>query len=123
MKFNSLRPMLWSAQFDETIAFYTGLLGFTLDARNDDWGWASLSKDDVGIMIARPNEHAAFEMPVFTGSIYINTDDVVSIWDELKDKATLVYGLEDFPWEMREFAIYDNNGYILQFGQDISEPN
>jgi len=22
---------------------------------------------------------------------------------------------------MREFAIYDNNGYLLQFGQEIAE--
>ncbi|NHQ72651.1 bleomycin resistance family protein, partial [Elizabethkingia miricola] len=29
------------------------------------------------------------------------------------------YNIEDFPWQMREFAIYDNNGYILQFGQDV----
>jgi len=23
-------------------------------------------------------------------------------------------------WGMREFAIYDNNGYMLQFGQEIA---
>ena len=26
---------------------------------------------------------------------------------------------EDFEHGMREFAIYDNNGYMLQFGQEI----
>jgi hypothetical protein len=31
------------------------------------------------------------------------------------------YGIEDFFYGMREFAIYDNNGYLLQFGQPISE--
>ncbi|MFN5228579.1 MAG: hypothetical protein ACK5Q3_18600 [Planctomycetota bacterium] len=27
--------------------------------------------------------------------------------------------LEDFDYGMREFAIYDNNGYLLQFGQSL----
>ena len=40
--------------------------------------------------------------------------------EAVKDKAKIVYPLEDFEWQMREFAIYDNNGYMLQFGQDIS---
>jgi hypothetical protein len=34
-------------------------------------------------------------------------------------EVTIVYPLEDFPYGMREFAIRDNNGYILQFGQEI----
>jgi len=31
----------------------------------------------------------------------------------------VVYPLEDCAYGMREFAIRDNNGYILQFGQEI----
>ena len=38
---------------------------------------------------------------------------------QLKDKAAIVYPLEDFDYRMRKFAIRDNNGYILQFGQEI----
>jgi hypothetical protein len=29
---------------------------------------------------------------------------------------------KNFFYGMREFAIRDNNGYILQFGQEISDP-
>ena len=28
--------------------------------------------------------------------------------------------IETFEWGMREFAIYDNNGYVLQFGQETT---
>ncbi len=38
---------------------------------------------------------------------------------QLKDKAAIVYPLEDFDYGMREFAIRDNNGYILQVGQEF----
>lgn len=94
------------------------MLGFACSERNDAWGWASLEKDGVGLMLATPNAHEPFEGPTFTGSLYFNTDDVDSVWENLKDKVKLVYRLEEFAWGMKEFAIYDNNGYILQFGQN-----
>ncbi|HKD80926.1 MAG TPA: hypothetical protein VKH81_14610 [Candidatus Angelobacter sp.] len=46
-----------------------------------------------------------------------------ALWDEIKDRANVVYPLESFYYGMREFAIRDNNGYILQFGQEISDPS
>ena len=30
------------------------------------------------------------------------------------------YPIEDFHYGMREFAIFDNNGYLLQFGQPLA---
>ncbi len=119
MALKSLRPMLWTNQFEETLIFYTKTLGFTIGERNNEWGWASLYKDDVDIMIAKPNEHTPFEKSIFTGSFYFNTDAVDQLWEHLKDNAKICYEIEDFEWEMREFAIYDNNGYLLQFGQNI----
>lgn len=43
------------------------------------------------------------------------------LWKDLKIKANSCYEIETFDWEMREFSIYDNNKYILQFGQPTSE--
>ena len=62
-----------------------------------------------------------FERPTFTGSFYVNVDNVNDIWTSLKQNTNIVYGIEDFEWGMREFAIYDNNGYIIQFGQNIKD--
>ena len=111
--------MLWTENIQETIDFYTNNLGFVCGERNDDWGWAAMHKDNVEIMIAKPNAHTSFEKPVFTGSLYINTDHVDELWEQLKDKTKVCYAIDNFDWKMREFAIYDNNGYILQFGQEI----
>jgi uncharacterized glyoxalase superfamily protein PhnB len=119
MKLTELRPMLWTENLQETVDFYVDVLGFVCDELNDDWGWASLSKDDVDLMVARPNEHTPYDKIGFTGSFYFNTDDVDALWPKLKDKARLCYGIENFEYGMREFAIYDNNGYLLQFGQEI----
>jgi len=97
--------MLWTEDLDGTVKFYVETLGFTANEVNKDWGWASLSLDDkIG----------------FTGTFYFHTDDVDAAWEKLKDNAKVCYELENFEYGMREFAIYDNNGYMLQFGQEIA---
>ena len=119
MKLTDLRPILWTESLDETVAFYSSVLGFTVNEMNGDWGWASLSKDSVELMLAKPNEHTPYDKIAFTGSLYFSTDDVDGLWAHLKDKARVCYGIENFEWGMREFAVFDNNGYMLQFGQEV----
>ena len=120
MKLERVSPVMAVTNIEETLAFYRDLLGFECISRTE--GWAALRKDDVEIMFTLPNTHEPFEKCVFTGSIYFNTSDVDAQWSALKDKARIVYPIENFYYGMREFAIRDNNGYILQFGQEISDP-
>lgn len=121
MYYSKIRPMIWSAEIKETVAFYTSCLGFECLAFDEETGWASLQKNDAEIMVALPNSHMEFAKPTFTGSLYINTNDVDLLWDKLKGKAKVCYAIEDFDYGMREFAIYDNNGYIIQFGQPLTD--
>jgi uncharacterized glyoxalase superfamily protein PhnB len=120
MKILELKPMVTTEDLSGTIDFYTNILGFTCDNVNDDWGWATLSIDNVAIMLAKPNAHVAYDKIGFTGTFYFTTDDVEAMWAKVRDKAKVCYGIETFDWGMREFAIYDNNGYMLQFGQEIA---
>ena len=120
MKLENVRPMLAVNSIDDTILFYRNVLGFECISRME--GWASLRKDSVEIMISLPSAHEPFEKPTFTGSLYFNSSDVDALWVEIKDKARVVYPIENFFYGMREFAIRDNNGYILQFGQEIQDP-
>jgi catechol 2,3-dioxygenase-like lactoylglutathione lyase family enzyme len=119
MKLLNLSPMLYTVSLEESIAFYTSKLGFTAGGQSVEDGWASLFKDEVEIMFSLPNAHLPFKEPVFTGSFYFRTDNVDELWNKLKDDVKVVYELENFDYGMREFAIYDNNGYILQFGENI----
>jgi len=121
MELTSIKPILYTRQVQETADFYVDRLGFTCNGNTDDWSWASLSRGSVEVMLSYPNAHIPFEKPLFTGSLYITTDDADAIWDELKEKAEVCYGLETFDYGMREFAIYDNNGYLLQFGQPTNQ--
>lgn len=120
MRLEALTPMLRTWDLPGSVAFYTEVLGFQCESLSDDWGWASLRRDDVKIMLAGPNQHKGDVAPRFTGSLYFRTDHVDAVWQLLKDNTRVCYAIESFGYGMREFAIYDNNGYVLQFGQPIA---
>ena len=48
------------------------------------------------------------------GTITLTSDVKLSNW-----KMNTSSVIENFDWNMREFAIYDNNSYMIQFGQDL----
>src|SRR5437016_4855881 len=124
MKLTGLTPMLEAIDLCQTIKFYTEVLGFEClnafpDAENPYW--AAVEKDGIEIMLTVRNQHSIIEKPVMTGSLYLNPDNVDEAWEMLKDKVTIEYPIENFEYGMREFAIRDCNGYLLQFGQEIPE--
>ncbi|HVX51411.1 MAG TPA: VOC family protein [Chitinophagaceae bacterium] len=119
MRLLNLTPMLWTANLEGTMEFYATQLGFTISNYNEEWGWVHLNRDGAGIMFALPNTHEAFDKPACTGTFYFYCDEVDNLWEKLKDPPFVYYGIENFEYGMREFAIKDNNGYILQFGCEI----
>jgi uncharacterized glyoxalase superfamily protein PhnB len=118
MKIQTLTPMLRTWDTAATVEFYTAILGFVRESQTEEW--ASLRRDGVRLMLARPNHHEGDQKPSFTGSLYFHVDDVDALWAAVKDRAKVCYPIETFSYGMREFAIYDNNGYLLQFGQPVT---
>ena len=118
MAFLSLTPLIRTKDIEATIQFYKDILGFECPNYNENWSWATLSRDGIEMMVAAPNAHLPFEQSEFTGSFYFRVNQVDPLWQELKNKARVCYELEEFDYGMKEFAIYDNNGYLLQFGEE-----
>jgi len=123
MRFQKLIPMLRTWDLRASIAFYTEVLGFEHESSSEDSSWAALGRDGIEVMLAAPNHHEGDIKAVFTGSLYFRTDQVDALWGEFSGKARVCYPIESFPYGMREFGIYDNNGYLLQFGQSVSSPS
>ncbi len=107
MKLMRISPMLYTKQLRKTVDFYTNVLGFKCEAISEEYGWASVQKNSVTIMFAQPNEHMPFDKPTLTGSIYLYPDNVDEIWNNIKDKVTVCYPIENFDYGMREFGIMD----------------
>ena len=121
MKLEKLTPLLRTAQLKETVQWYEAVLGFTCTDYMPEYGYARVQLDSAAIMLAGPNTHIQFNQPQFTGSFYINTNDVNRWWEKLKDQCKVCYEIETFEYGMREFGVYDINGYLLQFGQPVGE--
>lgn len=122
MQLMSIVPMLATTDIPATVRFYQERLGFECGVQME--GWACLQRDGVELMISLPNAHLPFDKPLLTGSLYFrlkNVREVDELWDRLKEKTTVVYPVENFDYGMREFAVRDNNGYVLQFGAEIEE--
>ncbi len=122
MKFKELTPMMETNDLKQTIAFYTGILGFTLGDTFEHDGetvWCTLWKDELSIMFNLPNKVMNYGRILLSGSLYFYLEGVDEYWQHVKDKTVVVYEPENFPYNMREFAIKDNNGYVLNFGESI----
>ena len=120
MKVENLTPVLRTWDLAGTIEFYKNILGFECEAYELEQGWATLTYGSVSIMLSGPNEHEGDRAPAFTGSLYFRINDADDAWAQLKDQVHVCYPIETFEYGMREFAIYDNNGYLLQFGQVLN---
>ena len=124
MQLTKLTPMLETNDLPATIRFYTEQLGFICQSAwpEEQPCWASLCHGAVEIMFSlrteRRREFAMSKEPLLTGALYFQPDDVDALWAKLKDQVTVEYPLETFDYGMREFAIRDCNGYLLQFGQE-----
>jgi catechol 2,3-dioxygenase-like lactoylglutathione lyase family enzyme len=117
---------------NETIAFWTEKLGFTVGASMaaaDDQPpfWCNLNRDGVSIMFTWEAEHTHDDGEVhrseaqLAGSLYIDVDDVDAMADELHRRGALPADTrpEDQPHGMREFAVEDPNGFMLLFGRPV----
>lgn len=121
MTLNELNPMLETKNLSQAVQWYQEVLGFELQDHLPELGWASLVLDGVRIMLVTRASQQKHPNPVFTGSFYLYTDDVDAWWEKLKEKAPVEYPLETFSYGMREFAIRDLNGYLIQFGTYAAE--
>ena len=129
MQLNQLTTMLESADLRQTLRFYTETLGFTCQSAWPDPEkpeWICLRSGAIELMFCARNQHRwefkATDQPLLTGSLYFRTNEVDALWARLKNRVAVEYPLENFAYGMREFAIRDCNGYLLQFGQGLGAP-
>ena len=104
------------------VAWYRDVLGFDACA-DDGGGWALLRRDGIELMLSTFNAHEGDVEPEFSGSLYLRCDDVDAWWARLHGIARVCYPIEDFEYGMREFAIYDHHGFLLQFGEPWPRAN
>ncbi len=107
----------------ETIKFYEEKMGFqkilSVPEEGEILNFAILNKDKISIMIQEQQnlieEYSTLKtdeiVPTFT--LFITVDDVLKVYNELKDRVKIAKELHKTFYGKDEFAIFDNNGNIL----------
>ena len=103
-----------------SIRFYTTMVGLTLDFQYQDF-YAGIraggqvfhlklvDQKDPSIDFVDRGEHF---------HLYLETDDAAAAAEMLARRGVpLVRGLRDTPWGTREFAVKDDQGHTLYFGE------
>lgn len=121
----SLSPNIFVKDMNATVHFYE-TLGFKLMMQVPEEGdliWAMMICGNVTFMF-QSFESLGPELPEISrndgGSLlfYIQIKDIRQFHDSIKDKVTVLKGLEKTFYGATEFAILDNNGYVLTFAED-----
>ena len=119
MSVNWMSIVLTTEDIARSVRFYVEQLGFTCTFESEIFARVELGCADI--MFGAPNAHIPWAGPRFTGSIYLNVDDVDEVWQRLKDRVRVVYPIETVGYGLREFGVLDDNGYQLSFSQRFGE--
>ncbi len=117
IEFSHLVPFLPTASIAKTISFYRDRLDF-----DDLWIWDDppsvirLGRGPVKFLFSLDPDHPVLKKGF---DIMIFMKGLDTLYNEYSDRGLdFSSRLEEKPWGLREFAIRDNNGYLLRFAQD-----
>ena len=115
MKMNRLIPMLPVRSMPASVEFYRKL-GFNIETRNDDWGWAMLRFDECRLMVDQ-SINVARNAPR-QSVIYLYPENIVDYHGQLRRNGVTVPDLDVTFYGMTEFRLDDPDGNRLWIGQN-----
>lgn len=123
---NSITPNLMVESVEETISFYKDVLGFSvIDSVENDGilDFAILMNNGLIIMFQR-KESLIEEYPVLETekikpclSLYMKTNNIEGLYKKIKLKVKILKDIHTNFYNIKEFAITDNNGYVITIAE------
>lgn len=109
--FGHCTPILRVADLDASVAYYTEVLGFTVDWR--DQGFGQVVRGHSAIMLSQgPQGHAGTW-------VYVGVSDADALLAEIAPRGAIVrHPPTNYPWGARELHVSDPDGHVLRFGSD-----
>ena len=117
MKLNQLIPMLPVSNISVSVDFYQKL-GFTVEQRRDDWGWAMLRFDECRIMVDRSINQRP-DAPR-QSVLYLYPENINEFHKQARANGLVVPELDVTFYGMSEFRLHDPDGNRLWIGQNAS---
>lgn len=133
MKSNSLVPELAITDYPQTLHFYTEILGFKIEYKREEEGFAYLSLGESQIMIdqigvTRTWMTGELEYPLGRGiNLQIEVPDVDSLLHSLTHHGISLFMELEEKWYRKDtvevgnkqFIVQDPDGYLLRFFEDL----
>ncbi len=117
MKMNRLIPMLPVKSMPASIEFYQKL-GFSLERKNDDWGWAMRCFDECRLMVDQSiNLHRDAPRQ---SVLYLYPENVVEYHRQVRRNGLDVPDLAFTFYDLTEFRLNDPDGNRSWIGQNTS---
>lgn len=118
-------PMLICDDTQESIRFYSDVLGFEVTDRMDNVGksgWAALCLGKTRLMLASPDflptpqkTDGRFSQAMY----YFYPENVEELHTNIQGKGHEVSDLTERFYGMKEFEMVDPSGHVLVFGQEM----
>jgi len=109
-------PVLASLNIGKSLRFYQEKLGFDRIGYQDEH-YAVVCRDKIEIHFWKCNNKIHPE----NTSCYIRVKGVDELYEEMKQMGVVHPNgpLKNKPWRIREFAILDEDGNMIKFGENI----
>ena len=121
MQISGAIPQLRTTDLTESIRFYTAMLGLTLEFQYQDF-YAGIRAGSHLIHLKLVDEKDPSIDFVDAGEhfhLYLEIDDAVAAAETLKTRGVrLVQDVHETAWGTKEFAIHDDQGHTLYFGEN-----
>ncbi|WP_033135822.1 bleomycin resistance protein [Aeromonas finlandensis] len=127
-------PELSVTDLARSLAFYTGLLGFSVRYRRDDPPFVYLEQQQVQLMLEQVHsagwQVGTLEPPFGRGiNLQMELTDIQPLLDRLQRAGTALFRQPTEVWYpvggmlagQREFLLQDPDGYLLRFVQYLGE--
>jgi uncharacterized glyoxalase superfamily protein PhnB len=114
MSLSRLVPMQPVASMPDSVSFYEKL-GFVVENRNDEWGWAMLRCGDAQLMLDQSiNLHPGIPR---ISVLYLYPENLQEFHQRARDNGLAVPELDGTFYDMTEFRIKDPDGNRLWIGK------
>lgn len=109
----ALTVLLHCRDLEETRAFYSEILGFSVGAATDE----TLAVEKSGARLIFTSQDLWNGGPSCSGTFYSAVPDLTEYYAAVKDRAAISWPLQQTAYGSREFGLNDCNGYCLAFQQ------
>jgi predicted enzyme related to lactoylglutathione lyase len=116
-----ISPMLAVAYMDQTLDFYTNLLGFAVTMKSPEY--SIVERDGATIHFMPAADESVMRAVRGHTEIYIEVDDIQALWEHVDTHrgSHKVRDLFDQPYGMTEFHIGDPNDCLVFVGQPTKQ--